>query len=85
VPNALLPPLLEQNFADIRAPPPFPQLHRPGTVHTILTRPEFYSVQLNGVRLRDWVANLRQVVRWRMSHPQCQVAASRRTHTNATR
>ena len=59
MPNALLPPLLEQNFADIRAASAgFHSYTAPGTVHTILTRPELNSLQLNGVRLRDWVANL---------------------------
>lgn len=59
VPNAVLPQLLEQNYADIRAVAPgFRTFTAPGNVHVILRRPEFYSVQANGVRLRDWVANL---------------------------
>lgn len=59
VPNALLPPLLEQNFRDIRAASPgFRSYTAPGTFHTILGEPVFYSMQVSGVRLRDWVANL---------------------------
>jgi hypothetical protein len=59
VPNAVLPQLLEQNYADIRAVAPgFRTFTAPGKVHVILRRPEFYSVQANGVRLRDWVTNL---------------------------
>jgi hypothetical protein len=30
----------------------------PGTLHTILGRPEFYTVKVNGTRLREWVADL---------------------------
>jgi hypothetical protein len=57
--NAKLPPLLELNFADIRAVAPgFRTFTAPGTMHAILRRPQFYSVQVNGVRLRDWVAGL---------------------------
>ena len=29
-----------------------------GELHTILGRPEFYSYQVNGTSLRDWVAKL---------------------------
>jgi hypothetical protein len=29
-----------------------------GDVHTILGRPEFYTYQVNGISLRDWVADL---------------------------
>jgi len=29
-----------------------------GDLHTILGRPEFYSYQVNGTSLRDWVAKL---------------------------
>jgi hypothetical protein len=30
----------------------------PGESHTILSRPEFYTTAVNGVRFRDWVADL---------------------------
>jgi hypothetical protein len=59
VANAKLPPLLDQNHADIRAiAPGLRTFTAPGTVHVILRRPQFYSVEAGGVRLRDWVANL---------------------------
>ena len=59
VPNAVLPQLLEQNLADIRAVAPgFRSYTSPGKVHVILRRPEFYSTQVNGTRLSDWVAAL---------------------------
>ena len=59
VPNALLPPLLEQNLTDIRAASSgFRNYTAPGSSHTILGEPAFYSMQVNGVRLRDWVADL---------------------------
>ena len=51
--------LLAANLADIR------QTNRalrtytaPGAMHTILRRPEFYSLTVDGVALRDWVADL---------------------------
>lgn len=54
-----LPRLLEANYADIRrAVPGFRTFTAPGTRHTILGRPEFYTLEVQGVRLRDWVADL---------------------------
>lgn len=54
---ARLAPLLAQNLADVHAGVPgFRAYTAPGKVHTILTRPEFYTLTVNGVRLRDWVA-----------------------------
>lgn len=53
-----LAPLLARNLAEIRAAVPgFRAYTAPGTLHTILTRPEFYSLAVNGVRVRDWVAD----------------------------
>ena len=51
--------LLAANFADIRRVNP--ALHTytaPGAMHTILRRAEFYSLQVDGVAVRDWVAEL---------------------------
>ena len=48
---------LAENFADIRNS--IPQLHlytAPGFVHTILGRPQFYTLTVDGVRFCDWLA-----------------------------
>ena len=59
MPNAVLDPLLERNYADIRAASPaFRAFTASGKVHVILRRPQFYSLEAGGVRLRDWVAGL---------------------------
>jgi hypothetical protein len=48
--------LLEQNYADIRKSyAGFRTFTAPGNMHTIMSRPEFYSLKVNGVRFRDWV------------------------------
>ncbi len=50
---------LEANHADIRAEVPnFRAFITGGESHTILRRPEFYTYAANGVRIRDWVADL---------------------------
>lgn len=54
-----LPALLAANFADIRRDVPgFRAYTAPGTRHTILPRPAFYSLSVDDVPLRDWVAAL---------------------------
>ena len=51
--------LIVANQNDIRsAVPNFRSYIGGGDVHTILQRPEFYSQHVDGVRIRDWVANL---------------------------
>jgi len=51
--------LIEKNQADIRAEVPnFRTYIAGGELHTILTRPEFYAYQVDGARVRDWVASL---------------------------
>jgi hypothetical protein len=51
--------LLEANHADIRAEVSnFRAYVAGGDSHTILARPEFYTFQVNGLRIRDWVADL---------------------------
>jgi pectinacetylesterase len=51
--------LLRDNFTDItRANPRFRTYTGPGQVHTILRRPEFYTLVVDGVSFRDWVARL---------------------------
>lgn len=51
--------LLLANHADIRAEVDnFRAYVAGGDSHTILGRPEFYTFQVNGVRIRDWVAKL---------------------------
>jgi hypothetical protein len=51
--------LLRDNFADItRANPRFRTYTGPGQEHTILRRPEFYTLVVEGVSFRDWVARL---------------------------
>lgn len=57
--NPVLPPLLRDNLAEVqRQNPAFRSYTAPGTSHTILTRPEFYAMRVDGVALRDWVAAL---------------------------
>ena len=59
MPNARLPQLLAENFADIRnANPRFRSYTAPGAEHTILMDSGFYGLVVDGVALRDWVARL---------------------------
>jgi hypothetical protein len=59
MPNARLPQLLAENFADIRsANPRFRSYTAPGEEHVILMDPGFYDLVVDGVALRDWVARL---------------------------
>jgi len=54
-----LPPLLAANLADIRrANPRFRSYTSPGDIHTILLRPEFYTLTVDSISFRDWVAGL---------------------------
>ena len=54
-----LPALLAANLGDIRAAnPAFRSYTSPGFVHTILGRPAFYTLEVDGVRFRDWLADL---------------------------
>jgi hypothetical protein len=51
--------LLDANEADIDAEiDNYASFMAPGTVHTILLRPEVYTYEVNGVRFRDWLATL---------------------------
>jgi len=51
--------LIEANQADIKNEVGnFHSFIAGGDLHTILGRPEFYTYQVNGISLRDWVANL---------------------------
>jgi hypothetical protein len=51
--------LIEQNYADIRKTyPSFRTFTAPGKTHTVLSRPEFYTLRVNGIRVRDWVADM---------------------------
>jgi hypothetical protein len=51
--------LLAANFADIRQTNRVLRTYTaPGAMHTILRRPEFYSLSVDGVAIRDWVADL---------------------------
>lgn len=51
--------LLSANYDDIRADVPnFYTYTAGGALHTILRLKEFYTYEVNGVRVRDWVANL---------------------------
>lgn len=53
--------LIQANQADIReAVPNFRSYIAGGELHTILGRPQFYTQQVNGIRVRDWVAGLAQ-------------------------
>ncbi len=52
-------PLLDANQNDIRtAVPNFKSFVAGGGEHTILGRPEFYTLEADGVSIRDWVAAL---------------------------
>ena len=57
-----LQPLLDANEADIDAALEGQDNYRsyiaPGELHTIMLRPQFYSFESDGVRVRDWVASL---------------------------
>jgi len=51
--------LIEENQADIRNEVSnFRSYIAGGELHMILTRPEFYAYQVDGARVRDWVASL---------------------------
>ena len=51
--------LLAANLGDIRqVNPALRSYTSPGAMHTILRRPEFYSLTVDGVAIRDWVAAL---------------------------
>jgi hypothetical protein len=53
--------LIQANYEDIRADvPSFHTYTAGGSVHTILRLPEFYTYVVDGVRVRDWVADLSQ-------------------------
>ena len=57
--EVLLAQLLEQTYSDIRKGiPGFRSFTAPGTLHVMLNRREFYELEVGGVRLRDWVADL---------------------------
>lgn len=59
VPLTSLTPLLAANLADIRAEVPgFRSYVAPGVTHTILFRSSFYTLAVDGVTARDWVAAL---------------------------
>ncbi|MBI5929851.1 MAG: hypothetical protein HY862_11110 [Chloroflexi bacterium] len=50
---------IQANNADLAAAiPSFHSYIAGGTLHTILRLPEFYAYTVEGVRIRDWVANL---------------------------
>jgi hypothetical protein len=54
-----LAPLLSANLADIRAAVPgFHAYTAPGATHTILFRSSFYTLAVDGLTARDWVAAL---------------------------
>ena len=51
--------LLELTYSDIgKSIPKFCSFTAPGTLHVMLNRREFYALEVRGVRLRDWVADL---------------------------
>jgi len=51
--------MLEKSYTEIRSTMPrFHAFTAPGTLHVILNRREFYTVAVEGQRLRDWVAEL---------------------------
>lgn len=54
--------LIDANIADIREggedPDPFSTYLAGGSLHTILRLPQFYEYDVDGVRVRDWVAAL---------------------------
>jgi hypothetical protein len=52
-----LAPLLRANLSDIRrAVPRLRSYTAPGAMHTILQRPQFYTMTVDGTRFRDWLA-----------------------------
>jgi hypothetical protein len=54
-----LPAMIAGNLADIRAAnPKFRSYTSPGDMHTILLRPEFYTLTVDSVAFRDWLAGL---------------------------
>jgi hypothetical protein len=54
--------VLDESQARIRAKlPTFRSYIAAGAFHTILDRPEFYSLTSGGVRIRDWVADLAEL------------------------
>jgi hypothetical protein len=54
-----LPATIAGNLADIRAANPrFRSYTSPGDMHTILLRPEFYTLTVDNVAFRDWLAQL---------------------------
>ena len=54
-----LPRMIAGNLADIRAAnPQFRAYTAPGDMHTILLRPEFYTLTVDSVAFRDWLAGL---------------------------
>ena len=54
-----LAPLLAANLTDIRrANPRFRSYTAPGATHTIFGRPQFYTLTVDGMRFRDWLAEL---------------------------
>lgn len=54
-----LPRLLGENLDEIRAADPgFRSYTAPGHVHTILSRPQLYTLTVDGVPFRDWLADL---------------------------
>jgi hypothetical protein len=58
-PAGSLLPLILENQAEIRrAVPGFRSFIAAGAVHTILLRPEFYSLEADGTRIVDWVSSL---------------------------
>ncbi|HSA57660.1 MAG TPA: pectin acetylesterase-family hydrolase [Gemmatimonadaceae bacterium] len=59
VPSASLTPLLAANLAELHADVPgFRSYTAPGVTHTILFRSSFYTLAVDGVTARDWVAAL---------------------------
>jgi hypothetical protein len=59
LPATSLTPLLAANLADIRsAVPGFHAYTAPGVTHTILFRSAFYTLAVDGLTARDWVAAL---------------------------
>jgi len=54
-----LPKMIAENLADIRAVNPRLRTYTsPGDMHTILLRPEFYTLTVDSVGFRDWLAHL---------------------------
>jgi hypothetical protein len=54
-----LAPLLSANIADLRKSNPKLRTYTmPGTVHTVLTRPDFYTAKVDEVALTKWVDDL---------------------------